>query len=333
MVDFNSDIPGSATYLNVLRNYAFVARKLSDYYNGPIWSEGNAAFFWAGYLDTDYAQSNDPDSLPIVDYKLRKLNPLEHLNGYDLTRAKSPIDYLLSAQIVNGNMGHLWTGESIKVYQGNRLIKNMKPDDYRNLFRSYYMMLQLQELYAATEASEIAYSCGGAMLSATQMLRQNKPNEGKVYTKYANGLEVWVNRNTQDKWTVEVDGQAFILPPFGYAAFMPGKLLEYSAEINGHRVDYSRGPRYTYVDGRGVETQFPEITAANAYVFFKEGDARTLTPLPFIAEEAVSGIDATRIQPLDHAGKPLAPEAALDVVDAGNARFNVTKEPFKYRLK
>ena len=142
-----------------------------------------------------------------------------------------------------------------------------------------------------------------------------------------------MNRNTQDKWTVEVDGQAFVLPPFGYAAFMPGKLLEYSAEINGHRVDYSRGPRYTYVDGRGVETPFPEITAANAYVFFKDSDARTLTPLPFIAEETVSGIDATRIQPLDRIGKPLAPEADLDVVDAGNARFNVTKEPFKYRLK
>lgn len=333
MVDFNPDIPGSATYLNVLRNYAFVARKLSDYYNGPIWSEGNAAFFWAGYLDTDYAQSNDPDSLPIVDYKLRKVNPLEHFNGYDLTRAKSPLDYLLSAQIVHGNMGHLWTGDPIRVYQGNKLIKNMKPDDYRHFLRSYYMMLQLQELYAATAPAEITYSCGGTMLTATQMLRQNKPNKGKVYTKYANGLEVWVNRNTQDKWTVEVDGQEYILPPYGYAAFMPGKLLEYSAEVNGHRVDYSRGPRYVYVDGRGVETPFPEITAANAYVFFKEGDSRTLTPLPFIAEETVSGIDATRIQPLDRANKPLAPEADLDVVDAGNARFTITPQPFKYRLR
>ncbi|MBR4675098.1 MAG: hypothetical protein IKP00_11590 [Victivallales bacterium] len=333
LVDYNPDIPGSATYLNVLRNYAFVARKLSDYYDGPIWSEGNAAFFWAGYLDTDYAQTNDPDSLPIVDFKLRKVNPLEHLNGYDLTRAKSPLDYLLSAQIVHGNMGHLWTGESFRVYHGSKLIKNLKTDDYRHLFRSYFMMLQLQELYAETKPSEITYSCGGEMLTATQMLRQNKPNEGKVYTRYANGLEVWVNRNPQEKWTVEVDGKSFVLPPYGYAAFMPGKLVEYSAEIDGHRVDYSRGPRYLYVDGRGIETQFPEITAANAYVLFKEGDATILIPLPFIAEEAVSGLSATCIQPLDRAGKPLAPETDLDVVDGGNARFTVTKEPFKYKLK
>lgn len=333
MVDFNPDIPGSATYLNVLRNYALVARKLSDYYSGPIWSEGNAAFFWAGYLDTDYAQTNDPDSLPIVDFKLRKVNPLEHFNGYDLTRLKSPLDYLLSGQIVNGNMGHLWVGETHLLYQGNKLLKNLKPEHYRGIFKSYFMMLQLQELYAETTSERIAYSCGEAMLSATEMLRQNKPNEGKVYTRYANDLEVWVNRNPKEKWTIVVDGQEFLLPPYGYAAFMPGKLLEYSAEVNGHRVDYSRGPRYTYVDGRGVETHFPEITAANAYVFFKESEARILTPLPFIAEESVSGIDARRIELLARTGKSLVPEADLEVMDAGNARFTVTKEPFRYKLK
>ena len=54
---------------------------------GPIWSEGNAAFFWAGYLDTDYAQCNQADDLPLVDFKLRKMNPLENLNGYDLSKA------------------------------------------------------------------------------------------------------------------------------------------------------------------------------------------------------------------------------------------------------
>ncbi|MBR4125043.1 MAG: hypothetical protein IKR13_02460, partial [Victivallales bacterium] len=183
------------------------------------------------------------------------------------------------------------------------------------------------------EPAEILYECGNEMLTATEMLRGNRANEGKVYVRYANGLEVWVNRNPEAKWTVEVDGDEMTLPPFGYAAFLPGRLLEYSAEVDGHRVDYSRGPLYTYVDGRGMRTAFPEITCENAYVFRKDGDAKTLTPLPFIAEESLGGIAATRLTRLARDGSEVAPEVPLDLVDAGKARFTTDSQSFRYRLK
>ncbi len=334
LVDYNPAAPGAATYHSVLREYARGVAVMREIYQGPIWSEGNAAFLWAGYLDTDYAQCNQPDALPLVDFKLRKMNALENLNGYDLTKVGSAtLDYLLSAQIVNGNMGHLWASESEFPFNSQNLLAKATPELLRQVAKSYYMMRQLQECYAGVEPAEILYECGDELLTATEMLRGNRANEGKVYVRYANDLEVWVNRNPKAKWTVEVDGRELLLPPFGYAAFLPGKLLEYSAEVDGHRVDYSRGPLYTYMDGRGVRTAFPEITCENAYVFRKEGEAKTLTPVPFIAEESLGGIAATRLTRLARGGQPLAPTEILDLVDAGKARFTTDSQSFRYRLK
>lgn len=333
LVDYSPATPGGGTYHATLKEYGKGVRVMREAYRGPIWSEGNAAFFWAGILDTDYAQCNQADDLPLVDFKLRKMNPLENLNGYDLTKVGSASDdYMLSAQIVHGNMGHLWN-KGNELWIGSNLIHSFKPEDYRQVAKTYYMMRQLQECYAGVEPAEILYECGNEMLTATEMLRGNRANEGKVYVRYANDLEVWVNRNPKAKWTVEVDGRELLLPPFGYAAFLPGKLLEYSAEVDGHRVDYSRGPLYTYVDGRGMRTAFPEITCENAYVFRKDGDAKTLTPLPFIAEESLGGIAATRLTRLARDGSEVAPEVPLDLVDAGKARFTTDSQSFRYRLK
>ena len=333
LVDYSPNVEGAATYHNVLSQYAVAVATMRRLFHGPIWSEGNAAFFWAGYLDTDYAQCNQADDLPLVDFKLRKMNPLENLNGYDLSKVgNASNDYMLSAQIVHGNMGHLWN-KGNELWMGSNLIHSFKPEDYRQVAKTYYMMRQLQECYAGVEPAEILYECGEELLTATEMLRGNLANEGKVYVRYENGLEVWVNRHPEAKWTVEVDGEEMTLPPYGYVAFLPGKLLEYSAEVDGHRVDYSRGPLYTYVDGRGIRTAFPEITCENAYVFHKDGDAKTLTPVPFIAEESLGGIAATRLTRLARDGSEVAPEVPLDLVDAGKARFATDAQSFRYRLK
>lgn len=331
LIDYNTVTPDGGKYLDVLRNYGLVALSLRKMYNGPIWSEGNAAMFWAGLLDTNYAQCNAPDAFPVVDYKLHKINKLENLNGYDLTRVSSSVDYMVSAQIVNGNMGHIWAEGAM--YLGSDRLKHMDAALFCKTIKSYYMMRQLQELYAGVEVEAIEYECGGRMVTSTEMFRQKLANEGKVYERYANGLEIWVNRNDKENWTVDVDGEEYVLPPYGYAAFMPGTILEYSALVNDNRVDYSQGPLYTYVDGRGSMTEFPEIKAANAYVMFKNEKGIELIPVPFVSEESVNGIDASKVTPLDRNGKPLGETRGLDVIDAGKARFNISKDVFKYLLE
>lgn len=330
LVDFNRLTPGAAMSRSVLLHYGKLLQEVREYYGGPIWSEGNADFFWTGCVDTDYAQCNKPDDYPLPDYKLRKMNPLECLNGYDLQKNLAGVDYLVSAQIVNGNIGHLWGGSSNTILGD---CGKYKPETYRSLCKSYFMMRQLQELYAGVPVEEIRYQCGDALVTATEMLRKNLPNEGKVYERYANGLEIWVNRHAEASWEVTVDGEEMTLPPYGYAACLPGEIMEYSALKDGHRVDYVKGPLYTYMDGRGEVTEFPELKAAHAYVFHKTPQGTTLTPVPFLAEESLGGLSAAAMTPLAQNGTPEGPRVSLEVIDEGKARFTTSAKVFRYLLE
>lgn len=333
MVDYNPRTPGAATYRAVLLNYGSLLQEMQNYYQGPIWSEGNADFFWCGCLDTDYAQCNQPDEIPLADFKLRKMNPLENLNGYDLTRETEDIHYLLSAQIVHGNIGHLWGGK-VNTVLGEYNPQKLTPQTLRAVIKSYYMMRQLQELYAGVPVETIQYQCGEDLLTATEMLRQNRQNEGKVYECYKNGLEIWVNRNPESSWTVDVDGTEMTLPHFGFAAVLPGEFLEYAAEFDGHLVDYVSGPMYTYMDANGAAFDFPELSAANAYAILpEENGAQRLIPVPFIEEESIGGLDAQTVTPLDQKGNAIGDTENLDLVDAGKGRFTLRKEAFQWRLK
>lgn len=331
LIDANRFTPGAGTYRCVLLNYGKLLQEMQDRYKGPIWSEGNADFFWTGCLDTDYAQCNVPDALPMPDYKIRKMNPLENLNGYDLTKAQNSVDYLLSAEIVNGNIGHLWGGKTNTIL--GSCTSGYPIETYTSLCKSYFMVRQLQEYYTGVPVKEIRYQCGNELLTSSEMLRRNLPNEGKVYEIYENGLEIWVNRNPEGSWNVTVDGKEMLLPPYGYAACLPGKLLEYSAIVNGNRVDYSRGPLYTYVDGRGNTTAFPEITAANAYVFHKAATGRTLTPVPFQKEESITGLSAKAITQFAQDGTALGTKSELELLPDGKARFTTTQNAFRYQLE
>lgn len=329
MVDFNGYTPGAGTFRSTLLHIGNLLREVRNYYNGPVWSEGNSELFWAGCLDTSYAQTNEPDELPLPDFKLRKINPLENLNGYDLTKKSAELNYLLSAQIVFGNIGHIWGGPECDSILGAFNTQKYTPTAFRNIIKSYYMMRQLQELYAGVPVEIIQYQCGDEMLTATEMLRGKRQNEGKVFTRYENGLEVWVNRNPEATWTVNANETEYTLPPFGYVAVLPGVFLEYSAEINGHLADFVSGPQYVYADGHGMLTHFPGISAANAYVMIPEENATRLIPVPFLEEESIEIPNARKATPLDAKRNPIGETIELD----GKGRLGIALPAFQWRLE
>lgn len=332
LVNFDVRDPNAGMLRAVLRDYGLSAMKLREYYNGPIWSEGNAMYFWAGMLDIDYGQSNQPKAAPVADFKLTKINPLQCVTGYDLTVASAPLDFLLASQIVFGHTGYLWDGKSNLIGFGQ--IKKMTPELLRNVLKSYFMMRQLQELYIGQEIKSILYDIDGKLITASEMFKTGAENSGMVQIEYANGLTVWVNRNAEEYWTVNINGEDYELPPNSHAAYKPNVLLQYTAERDGSRVDYSHGPLYTYVDGRGSSTVFPEIQAANAYVIFTQPDgSKKLIPAPFIGEESLGRLDAVGITAQDKAGKKLDLNLNLEVIDNGKGRFTTVKDAFAYELK
>jgi hypothetical protein len=142
-----------------------------------------------------------------------------------------------------------------------------------------------------------------------------------------------VNYNADGNWTVNVDGEEYVLPPYGHVANVPDELLQYVALKDGHIVSYSRGKYYTYLDGRGEITEFPEMTAAYAYVLRNIDGKTRLTPVPFIKAETVKGLSYTKATPLKQNGSKLAETFNLDVTDAGMGDLVVDGKAFHYTVE
>ena len=96
-------------------------------------------------------------------------------------------------------------------------------------------------------------------------------------------------------------------------------------------MDYSRGSLYTYIDGRGVATEFPEVTLAGSCLLQRVDGGIKLTPTPFVAPGTLSGLTAQRVAALDMAGKTTGPVAVRRDV-TGRVSFAVDGLAFAYLL-
>jgi hypothetical protein len=146
-------------------------------------------------------------------------------------------------------------------------------------------------------------------------------------------LQTWVNHAPEGEWVVNVDGEEFTLPPYGHVAIVPDELLQYTAVIDGHTVDYSRGKYYTYVDGRGEVTEFPEMTAAYSYVLRQMNGKTRLTPAPFKKAETIKGLSYTKATALKQNGQAMGETFGLDVTDAGMGDLVVDGKAFHYTME
>ncbi|MBE6370175.1 MAG: hypothetical protein E7056_08470 [Lentisphaerae bacterium] len=314
-VDFDASTPGAGMFTTVFKCYGHAALQQKAMYDGPIWSEGCAAYFWAGLLDVDYATSNEKKSdMPLVDFKVMKLKKLSNYTGaaWDILYSRDT-DLQIATQIAYGSIGHIpgRIGKTEPTPMHGQIYK-LKPDHWQELLRSYFMMRQLQELYCGESAVDIRYNINGKLMTTNEMLKGNHPNSGLIYVKYANGLEVWVNRSAKENWSVKVNGQNLTLPPNGHAAFMAGKLLQYTALVNGHKADYSSGFLYTYFSGRGELTNFGRYAAKYSYLLQKNSDGKNqLIPAPFTAAETVSGLEGKTARKLDKTAHDLKQSVSI----------------------
>ncbi|MBE6370340.1 MAG: hypothetical protein E7056_09330 [Lentisphaerae bacterium] len=329
LTDYDYKAPGAARFSEALRNGCFLGDEMGQHYNGPCWSEGQSNHYYAGYIDTGYNQTCRPEQITLVDYSLRELNSRMRPNGYDLFNSKANIDFMLSAEISLGSMGHIWDGhDGHSSWGGFR----WKLPAWRNMLKSYFMLRMQQEFVSAGMPDKILYNIDGKFYTAGELLRKNLKNSGLIYTTYPNGTQVWANRNKELSWTIDFNGKKLVLPPFGYATLAAdGKLTEYSGitSPNAHRVDYAKGEKYVYVDGRDTRSVFPEITCAMSYLLEKRNNNMTLTPTPFIKAETVEGLKQyTQAIPLDVEGKVIGEAAAIK-----DGKLTIDGKAFSYILK
>ena len=332
-VDYEAGVPGAGKLTEFLYGNMLALKKAREIMQGPIWSEGTAQMFRAGYTDLNYAQCNYPQLPVIPNFQLNKLHLLQNDIGSDLAAfsRKWTLDYWLATTIVFGNVGSLCVPDEYGA------MLHGSPDRFRNygkLAKSYFMMRALQELYSRQPPVEILYSDPkGALISINKAIELGTINYNRIYTRYANGLEVWVNRNEGHSWDIDFNGEKLTLPPCGYAARLDGKILEYSA--GKQRSDYVESELYCYADGRGVRTDFPKITAAGAYMWQRRDGGIRLIPQHGNQPETIvlKGIGkVAEIIPMDMHGKPLNEKADYKS-NGDNLEIEITPAAFQYQIQ
>ena len=305
MNDFDHRFPDAGTLRGTLAALATGWQRCRENVNGPVFSEGRGSdFFHAGLNDGDYTKlkgywdgkdcGEDRVQL-LVDFRLRKLGLLSAPVSLDIGYAgfagtdKIHFESWYAQPDSYRYLHHFLAAEIAFAAIG--MLEPYWPlwDEPRTQFdktvTSYFMIQQLQTRYLMEPVDEIRYWDGQALLATSDALRADVVKDNQVRVRYRNGLQVWLNLNWDGRpWTVTDGAATYVLPAGGWYARQGTEFVEFSALVNGNRVDYVDSPGYTYLDGGGHPAEVKGLTAARQTIVWKQGPkaGQTLTfvPLP-----------------------------------------------------
>jgi hypothetical protein len=271
--DFDARVPGAGTLAATF--YAYGQLLLNDQrVYGPTQSEATYQWLYAGLESGSYGWVYTDHNLltaPLdVAFQTTRLHPLEagygmgytfyYLEKIDPKWSGSPkrreyLDLFLATTIAYGNLGWLVT-------------EFPEPFHWEAMARSYYMLQQLQQQYAFVRPKTIEYAApaDGRMMTASEAHATGAIAASRLHMVYENGTEVFVNRSSSGSWTVrDAGGKTLELPVSGWLAFNPkAGLREFSAQVNGRRIDYVTAPEFEFLDGRGVWTEQGSLGCAGS---------------------------------------------------------------------
>jgi hypothetical protein len=264
--DYDSRIPGAGTFAATFYAYGELLLHDQDVYDGHCWSEGNHQWLYAGLCTGNYGLTYselrlwDYPYLPHFD--LLKMHPLSVDMGVPWTdrfftnkegwnrqeNIESSIDQFIAATIAYGHIGWL-----VEERYG-----------IRQTCRSYYMLQQLQSRYVMRKPEEIRYGSQSGTLSSSEALLGGQWKMSRLYIRYPDALEIWVNGNDKEPWQIISKGEPHVLPPYGWLAIQSDVFYEGSELRDGKRVDRVSSPDYVFVDGRGTFRSFDGIGASGS---------------------------------------------------------------------
>lgn len=250
--DFDARVPGAGVFATTFYAYGELLLHDQDVYDGHCWSEGHHQWLYAGLCTGNYG-------LTYSDLQLWKEPYLPHFD-------------LLKMHPLSVDIGMPWTGQFFKGKEGWNLPENIvrsidqfiaatiacghigwlveETHGIRQTCRSYYMLLQLQSRYAMESPAAILYGSDRGLLDSSTALLTGAWKQNWLYLRYDNGVEIWVNGNPTESWTIERNGKTYQIPSYGWFAehgkdFLTGSIVE-----NNNRFDFVSSPEYVFLDGR-----------------------------------------------------------------------------------
>lgn len=268
--DFDARVPGAGTFAATFYAYGELLLNDKKVYGGPIFSEGTYQWIYAGLADGNYALCyGGPDTSvePLnVAFDLHKIHPLECDIGMPWTggflksagwnapgKIDASIDHFIAATMAYGHIGWL-------VEEGHGIERTC---------RSYYMLQQLQARYGLRRPTTIEYAdAQGKWLTASQAIATDVIRESRLHVAYEGGLDLYVN-GSEGNWTVK----GHVLPPWGWYASDGKDFEEYSALVDGRRIDWVKSPAYEYLDGRGASVTHGGLSAKGSIAVRRAEDS------------------------------------------------------------
>jgi len=315
-VDYEAGTPGAGMERTQIKAYGALLLHGRESYGGPIFSEGTHHWIYAGLDDGNYAQMGLPDGANqplLLDFDLRKIHPLQAnismIPGWTWGSEKMQC---MTEQIAYGHIGFL------------------PFDNLNDAIQCYYMMQQLQSMYTQVPVDKILYySADGKSCDISAAIPTGVNENRQAYVGYTNGMQIYVNCNKTNPFTVNVEGTQYKLPSFGWVAWNKG-FLEYSAEFDGRRVNYVDSPVYTYLE-TGGRPHMETGLGTSGTIILRKDDPRGLKLIPVSAESAeIAGpytsadaykADGTLIGPAD----AHAVDGTLAIDFSDGARYYIIK--------
>lgn len=340
--DYDARVPGAGKFRTQFNAYARLLQNESRVYGGPVFSEGNYHWFYAGLVDGNYATimpyGEGWKTEPLVDFDLLKMHTKmtdfgmgfgEMFYGYQGEWKANPhrlnpwFERFTASTIAFGHIGFL-------TYEWG----------FEATLKGYYQLQALQQRYALIPVADIRYFDGERLLDTSAAILSDAYRRRHIHVVYENGLHVWVNLNLHDDWRVTLGDTTYVLPPTGFLAHKPDDILAYSAVLDNQRHELVQCEDYLYLDSRDAFVQTSAIAARGSLAVKPDGPGEWWV-IPATQAEDISisrawlGVDrdaAMRAQAVNAAGDVLARAA----VRHGDAMISVVpaahEDVVKYRL-
>ena len=283
--DYDHRYPEAGKMIDTIRAIGTGFQRIRENYQGPVFAEGRGAdYYWVGLNDGDYGKlANFGHRIKprkarydlLVDFRLKKLNPLAPAwglnigyamfcgNPWYMTDDYSLLYHYMAMNIAFGTVGFIEPNGDAYPNPHKHFDKTLE---------TYYLIRQLQKRYMMEPVKKICYFDGKKLVPTEEALVSGKYRDNMVYIEYANGLEIYVNCNWDEKvWEITVDGQKYTLPAGGWFARQGKEFLEYSALQNGSRVSFVDSPEYTYLNGYGKQVKAGSLTTDRILIRYKTG--------------------------------------------------------------
>ncbi len=195
-VDYDYRVPGAATFRRTFECYGQILLNEKKAYSGPVYSEGNNHWWYAGLTDGNYANARPELSKQAIfpDFQLLKIHPLEMDAGNVHATGSEYLAYTLAY----GNIG---------ICDG----------DETEMMKRYYMLQPLQEHYSMIPIKRIEYEYNGKFVTTSEALINGYNENARLKLEYKTRFKVFVNFD-EKSWTFNENGQEFTLPQFGVFA-------------------------------------------------------------------------------------------------------------------